>query len=472
MKGKAMKDMSEAKALKKKLFYEPEHMAKTGNNGLLENADEFAEGYKTFMGTAKTEREIADYFRSVAERNGYTEFDKKKKYKAGDAVYRMNRGKALILCRFGEKPVSEGVRIAASHIDSPRLDLKPNPLYEADEMAFFKTHYYGGIKKYQWTTVPLSLHGVVIKADGEKVEVCIGEKDDEPQFVITDLLPHLSKEQSQRPLSQGVKGEELNVLVGSLPFKDDDESELVKLNILKFLNDKYGIIEKDFITAELEMVPAYGPRDIGFDRSFIGAYGHDDRVCAYPAAMANMNVLKPLYTSVTVLTDKEETGSDGNTGLNSAYLEYFIRDLAELEGVPGHDVLSRSECLSADVTAAFDPTFPDVLDKRNCAYANKGVCFSKYTGAGGKYDTSDATAEFFGKIRLMLENAGIAWQTGELGKVDAGGGGTVAKYVANLDIDVIDIGVPVLSMHSPFEVISKLDLYSAYQAFSEFFRAE
>lgn len=465
-----MKEISEAKELKKKLCYEPEHMAKISSDDVIKNAHNFAEKYKDFMGTAKTEREIADYFKKEAESHGYKEFDKTKSYKPGDAVYRMNRGKALILCRFGEKPVSEGVRIAASHIDSPRLDLKPNPLYEADEMAFFKTHYYGGIKKYQWTTIPLSLHGVIIKADGEKVRVCIGERDDEPQFVITDLLPHLSKEQSKRPLSQGVKGEELNVLVGSLPFKDDEESELVKLNILNLLNKKYGIVEKDFITAELEMVPAYKPRDIGFDRSFIGAYGHDDRVCAYPAAMANFEIKTPVYTSITVLTDKEETGSDGNTGLNSAYMEYFIRDLAEMAGVPGHDVLSRSECLSADVTAAYDPTFPDVLDKRNSSYANKGVCFCKYTGAGGKYDTSDATAEFFGKIRCMLENAGIAWQTGELGKVDAGGGGTVAKYVANLDIDVIDLGVPVLSMHAPFEIISKLDLYSAYQAFSEFFR--
>ena len=465
-----MKELSEAKALKEKLCYEPEHMAKICEDSVIESADAFAEDYKEFMGNAKTEREIAEYFKTEAEKNGYTEFDKTKTYKTGDAVYRMNRGKAIILCRFGKRPIAEGVRIAASHIDSPRLDLKPNPLYESDEMAFFKTHYYGGIKKYQWTTIPLSLHGVIIKGNGEKVKVTIGEEENEPQFVITDLLPHLSKEQSKRPLSQGVKGEELNVLVGSLPFKDDEESELVKLNILNLLNKKYGIVEKDFITAELEMVPAYKPRDIGFDRSFIGAYGHDDKVCAYPAAIANFNIKTPEYTSITVLTDKEETGSDGNTGLNSAYMEYFIRDLAEMEDVPGHDVLSRSECLSADVTAAYDPTFPDVLDKRNSSYANKGVCFCKYTGAGGKYDTSDATAEFFGKIRCMLENANIAWQTGELGKVDEGGGGTVAKYVANLDIDVIDIGVPVLSMHAPFEIISKLDLFSAYQAFSEFFK--
>jgi len=465
-------EKSGAKALKDKLFYKQEHMANVVSDDVKEKAAAFAEEYKTFMSNEKTEREITAYFAAEAEKRGYTVFDKTKQYKPGDRVYRVNRGKDIMLCVFGRKSAAEGVKIAASHIDSPRFDLKPNPLYESNDMALFKTHYYGGIKKYQWTTVPLSLHGVIVKADGSKVTVRIGEEPGEPQFVITDLLPHLGREQMKRDAGQVVKGEECNVLVGSLPFKDDEESELVKLNIMNLLYEKYGIVEKDFQTAELEMVPAYKAVDIGFDRSMIGAYGHDDKVCAYPAAMSNFNIQAPEYTCVTVLTDKEETGSDGNTGLHSSYFKYFIYDLAENAGANGHDVLSASECLSADVTAAFDPTFPDIMDKYNCAYLNKGVGVCKYTGGGGKYDTSDCSAEFFGKVRQILDSKGVVWQTGELGKVDAGGGGTVAKYVAELDVDVLDIGVPVLSMHAPFEVISKLDLYSAYQAFYEFFMAE
>lgn len=466
-----MSEQSLAKQLKEALFYQPKHMALTLGDSALAASDTFAEDYKAFMAAAKTERECTALLLEEAKNLGYTEYDKTKAYQPGDKVYRVNREKAIILCTFGKKSVADGVKIAASHIDSPRLDLKPNPLYESDELAFFKTHYYGGIKKYQWTTIPMSLHGVIVKADGSKVTVNIGEDAGDPQFVVTDLLPHLGKEQEKRTLAEGIKGEELNLLIGSLPFKADDESELVKLNILYLLHDKYGITEKDFQTAELELVPAMKPTDIGFDRSMIGAYGHDDRVCAYPALRANFALDVPEYTAVTVLTDKEEIGSDGNTGLNSSYFKYFIYDLAEAAGAQGHDVLSKSECLSADVTAAFDPTFADVMDKRNCAYLNKGVCIMKYTGARGKAGTSDATAEFFGKVRGILDENEVSWQTGELGAVDAGGGGTVAMYVANLDVDVIDIGVPVLSMHSPFEVISKLDLYAAYQAFTAFFKA-
>ncbi len=467
-----MSEKTISKQRKEDLFYNPKHMASLVDDKVKKASDAFAEDYKAFLSENKTEREITAFFKAEAEKNGYKEFDKSKKYKAGDRVYSVNRDKCIILCTFGKKDASHGVKIAAAHIDSPRLDLKPMPVYESEEMAFFKTHYYGGIKKYQWTTVPLSLHGVIVKADGTKVTVRIGEDEGDPQFVVTDLLIHLSKEQMQRPAGQVVKGEELNVTIGSLPFNKDEESEQVKLNILNILAEKYGIVEKDFLTAELEMIPAYKARDIGFDRSMIGGYGHDDKVCAYPAAMANFAVKKPEYTTVTVLTDKEEIGSDGNTGLNSSYFKYFIHDLADLAGVPGRDVLSKSECLSADVTAAFDPTFPDVMEKRNASFLNKGVCVCKYTGAGGKYDTSDATAEFFGKVRGILDKAGIVWQSGELGKVDAGGGGTVAKYVAALNADVIDIGVPVLSMHSPYEVVSKLDLYSTYQAFAEFFKAK
>lgn len=462
----------DTKELKEKLFYKPAHMATVVNEEVIKKAFDFAEGYKAFMSGYKTEREIAAYFEEEAKKLGYTEFDKSNAYKPGDKVYRVNREKSIILCTFGKKDVSNGVKIVASHIDSPRLDLKPNPLYESSELALFKTHYYGGIKKYQWTTIPLSLHGVLVKGDGTKVTVNIGEDENDPLFVITDLLPHLGGEQGKRTLGQGIKGEELNILVGSLPFNSDDESEAVKLNILNILNEKYGIVEKDFITAELELVPAFPAKDIGFDRSLIGAYGHDDRVCAYPAAMANFAMTEPEYTTITVLTDKEEIGSDGNTGLNSSYFKYFVYDLAENIGIKGHDVLSKSECLSADVTAAFDPTFPEPMESRNASYCNKGVAIMKYTGSRGKSGTSDATAEFFGKVRKVLDDNGIVWQTGELGKVDAGGGGTVAMYIANLDVDVIDIGVPVLSMHSPYETIAKLDLYSSYQAFEAFFAAK
>ncbi|MBP5272981.1 MAG: aminopeptidase [Clostridia bacterium] len=465
-----MAEKSKAKALKEELFYQPKHMATVVEDDLFPKADLFAEGYKAFMSNYKTEREITAYFKAEAEKRGYTEFDKTKTYKPGDRVYRVNRNKSIILTVFGKKPLSEGLRIAASHIDSPRLDLKPNPLYEKDEMAFFKTHYYGGIKKYQWTTIPLSLHGVIVKGDGTTVTVNIGEDEGDPLFVITDLLPHLAKNQENKKLGEAIKGEDLNVLVGSLPFKGDEESDLVKLNILKILHEKYGIVEKDFLTAELEMVPAFKARDVGFDRSLIAAYGHDDKVCSYPAAMANFEVEDPCYTIVTILTDKEEIGSDGNTGLNSSYFKYFVEELGENAGIPGHDILSKSECLSADVTAGMDPTYPEPMEANNASYISKGVCICKYTGSRGKYSTSDATAEFFGKVRRLLDEQGIVWQTGELGKVDAGGGGTVAMYLAALDIDVIDIGTPVLSMHSPYEIISKLDLYSTYQAMYAFFR--
>lgn len=332
----------------------------------------------------------------------------------------------------------------------------------------FKTHYYGGIKKYQWTTIPLSLHGVIVKADGTSVEVNIGEDTGDPVFCVTDLLPHLAPQQMKRPATEIVRGEELNLLVGSMPFNKDEESEQVKLNILNILHEKYGITETDFLSAELEAVPAFPARELGFDRSMIGGYGHDDRVCAYPALRALLDCEKPVHTAVTILTDKEETGSDGNTGLCSSYLPYFLEDLADCFGAKGRHVMHASQCLSADVNAAFDPTFPDVMEQKNCAYLNHGVCVTKFTGARGKSGTSDASAEFVGTIRRVLDAGDVVWQTGELGKVDAGGGGTVAAYIANLDIDTIDVGVPVLSMHAPFEVVSKLDVFMTYRAFCTF----
>lgn len=464
---------SEVELLQEKLLLEKKHAALVVDDAEYEKAMDFAEGYKKFLNDNKTEREVAEFVVAEAEKRGFVPFDKFGKYKAGDKVYYLNRKKAVILAVMGKKSVAEGVHIAAAHIDSPRLDLKPNPLYESGEIALFKTHYYGGIKKYQWTAIPLSLHGVVVRKDGTEVEVNVGEKEGEPQFIISDLLPHLSKEQDKRTLSDGISGEELNVIVGSCPFKSDKGSELVKLNILKLLNEKYGITEEDFLTAELEVVPAAKVTDIGFDRSLIGGYGHDDRVCAYPELMAILDLDEiPEHTAVAVLTDKEETGSDGNTGLCSAYLPNFISDLARLEGLEGRDVLSNSKCISADVNAAFDPTFSGPFEPKNSSYLNKGIVVTKYTGARGKGGTSDASAEYVGYVTRVLNNANVCWQMGELGAVDAGGGGTVAKYVANLDVDVVDVGVPVLSMHAPYEVISKLDVYMANKATIAFFKAE
>ncbi len=466
---KMAKEKTQAEELKEKLFYQPKSAALIISDSEIEKADKFCEEYKSFLNRAKTEREAVEYVEEKAVKNGFVKFDRDKKYSAGDKVYCNNRGKSIILAVIGKAGLKQGVRLSAAHIDSPRLDLKQNPLYEDSDTALFKTHYYGGIKKYQWTAIPLSLHGVIVKKDGAKVKVNIGEDENDPQFVVTDLLPHLAGEQMKRTLSDGVRGEELNILVGSRPFNRDEASENVKLNILNILFRKYGVTESDFLSAELEAVPAFKASDIGFDRSMIGSYGHDDRVCAYPAAEAIFAIENPQYTAVTVLTDKEEIGSEGNTGLNSSYLKYFIADLSNAEGVDYHTVLTNTQCLSADVNAAFDPTFPDVSEKRNASFINRGVVITKYTGSRGKSGTSDASAEYMGKIRNMLDSDNIVWQSGELGKVDAGGGGTVAMYLASLDIDVVDLGVPVLSMHSPFEVVAKLDVYMAYRAFKTFF---
>ncbi len=467
----ATKKENKATELQKKLFMKKKNAGLTMSDAEIKTADKFAENYKKFLDEAKTEREAVKAAVSILKKNGFSEYQKGKKYKAGDKIYYSNRGKAIILSVIGKEGIENGVNILAAHIDSPRLDLKQNPVYEDTEMAYFKTHYYGGIKKYQWTTIPLSLHGVIVKSNGETVEVNIGEDDKDPVFVVTDLLPHLAQEQMKRPAARIITGEELNILIGSRPFKDDEASELVKLNIMNILFEKYGITEEDFISAELEAVPAFKSKDIGFDRSLIGAYGQDDRVCAYTAMMATVDVKGiPSKTVVTVLTDKEETGSDGNTGLQSSYLEYFIYDLAESYGKNGRDVLSASKCLSADVNAGFDPTFADVLERKNSAYVGKGTVLTKFTGAGGKSGTNDASAEFVGYVRHIFDENDVVWQTGELGKVDLGGGGTVAKYIANLNVDTIDLGVPVLSMHAPFEVTSKADVYMTYKAFGAFIK--
>lgn len=463
-------EISRAEQLKKDLFFNPKHASKLMSDSEIAGADNFCDGYINFLNVAKTEREAVNEAVELARSNGFRKFEWGKYYPAGSKVYFNNRGKSVILAVIGTLGLSQGARIAAAHIDSPRLDLKPNPVYEADEMGFFKTHYYGGIKKYQWTAMPLSLHGVIIKKNGETVTVNIGEEENEPKFVITDLLPHLAGEQMKNTLAEGIKGEGLNILIGSRPFDKTDAAENVKLNILNILYEKYGIKEADFQSAELEAVPAYKACDIGFDRSLIGSYGHDDRVCAYPALMALLDSEETENTAVCVLTDKEEIGSEGNTGLNSSYLRYFIEDMAKSEGLDANVVLSLSKCLSADVNAAFDPNFPEVYERNNSSYVNRGVVITKYTGARGKSGTSDASAEFMAEIRSLLDENSVCWQTGELGKVDAGGGGTVAKYIASMNIDVVDVGVPVLSMHAPFEVVSKLDVYAAYRAFFEFFK--
>lgn len=462
-------EKTKAALLKEALFLDKKNGVSTLEPSQIKAADTFCEPYKVFLDQAKTEREAVQTAISLAEQAGFVQFDPDKRYSAGDRIYTINRNKNILLAVIGTEGCKNGVRLAIAHIDSPRLDLKPNPLYEANDLALFKTHYYGGIKKYQWTAIPLALHGTVVLKNGEAIRVCLGEKAGDPCFCVTDLLPHLAQEQMTKTMAKSFTGEDLNVLIGSRPFKGDKESELVKLNVMRLLNESYGITEADFLSAELELVPAFSARDIGFDRSMIGGYGHDDRVCAYPALMAALHCKTPKNTVVTVLVDKEETGSDGNTGMQSDFMKYFIFDLAKSEGQEGYRVLSKSRCLSADVNAAFDPTYASVFEANNASYINNGVVITKYTGHGGKYGTSDASAEFMAQIRQMLDKEKILWQTGELGKVDLGGGGTIAKYVANLNVDVVDLGVPVLSMHAPFEVVSKTDVYMAYKAFFVFF---
>ena len=464
--------MSEKKTkgqkLQEELGYKQEHVARLQKDAFAE-AVEFCEGYKKFLDEGKTERECAIKAIALLQEAGYKPFKPGEVYKAGEKIYYNNRNKSIIASTIGTEDIEKGVRIVASHIDAPRLDLKPTPLYEASDLALMKTRYYGGIKKYQWVAIPLALHGVVVKKGGEVVQIHIGDKDEDPVFTISDLLPHLGESQAKRPLSEGVKGEELNIICGALPYDDAEVKEQVKLKVLEILYDSYGIKEQDFMRGEIEAVPAFKARDIGFDRALIGAYGQDDRVCAYPSLLAELEVKKPKYTTVTVLTDKEEIGSDGNTGLNSDYLEHFITYLAEMQGKNVKTVFANSKCLSADVNAAYDPTFSDVSDPRNNAYLNCGAIITKYTGGRGKGGTSDASAEYMGFVTDMLDEAGVIWQTGELGKVDEGGGGTVAMYVASKNCDVIDVGAPILSMHSPFEISSKLDVLMLYKTFKAFY---
>lgn len=461
-----------AKELEKELLWEALHIAKKAPDQRA-LAEQFCEGYKEFLNEGKTERECVKKSVSLLEKAGYTRFDTQKSYKPGDKVYWNNRGKALVASTIGTAPLAEGIRMNGAHIDSPRLDLKPNPLFEKGEIAYLKPHYYGGVRKYQWGAVPLAMHGVVVKKNGETVEICLGERDGEPQFCITDLLPHLASEQNTRKLSEGLKGEEMNIIVGSIPYMDGEDEKIktpVKLLAMKLLNERYGITEKDFTSAEIEMVPAVKAVDIGLDRSLVGAYGQDDRVCAYTALMAETENISPVYTTLTILADKEEIGSVGNTGLNSDFVLHIIEDLAENQNAVLRTVLRNSICLSSDVNAAYDPTFASVYEERNSCYINKGCVLTKYTGSRGKSGSSDASAETMARVIRIMEDNGVFWQTGELGAVDAGGGGTIALLVARMNVDVVDLGVPILSMHSPFELASKLDVYNTYRAFAAFYQ--
>ena len=434
--------------------------------------DAYCEDYKKYLDEGKTERLCAAATIAMVEAAGYVPYERGMALKTGDKVYVCNRGKGVMLAHLGRQPMDAGAQIAAAHIDSPRLDLKPNPLYEESELAYFKTHYYGGIRKYQWPTIPLELQGVVALKDGTNVTVNIGADPADPCLVITDLLPHLGQEQNRKPLGEAIPAENLNLLLGSRPVAGEG-SDRVKLAIMQILNEKYGIVEDDFTSAELEAVPAVNARDIGLDRSLIGAYGHDDRVCAYAAVRALLDLEEaPEKTAVCILADKEEIGSDGVTGMNSAAFDTFMEDLCDAQDVPLRACYEKSFCLSADVTAAYDPNFAEVYEKRNAAFINYGIGLCKYTGSRGKAGASDASAETVAYVRRVFDDAGVIWQIAELGKVDLGGGGTVAMFMANRNINTLDAGVPVLSMHAPFETVSKLDCYETYLAMKAVFEAK
>lgn len=435
---------------------------------------EFARSYMEFLDAAKTEREAVEAVLERASEKGFVPIESDQR---GRKVFRVNRGKTVALAILGRRPLTDGLRIFASHIDAPRLDLKQKPLYEDTDLVFFKTHYYGGIKKYQWVTRPLALHGVVIRQDGSKIKISIGDKNDDPVFTITDLLPHLArKTQYEKKLPDIIWGEKLNLLVGSLPYPDKEAKERFKLQILMELKERFGITEEDFISAELEVVPAERARHVGLDSSMVGAYGQDDRASAYPCLAAMLSIGDPEYTCISLFLDKEEVGSDGNTGAKSKFLESFIFDLAKLSGLTVEvntldTCLMKSRAISADVASAIDPDFQEVHEKRNDAKMGYGVCLTKYTGSGGKYGASDANAEYMGWMRRILNENKVIWQVGGLGKVDEGGGGTVAKFLAVYGMDIVDLGAPVLSMHSPFEISNKADLYMAYKALRAFLEA-
>lgn len=458
--------------LKEKLFNKKDNGWETLGSNQKEEVFDLSKKYMDFLNVAKTEREFIKHARKLANENGYKDIMEFDTLKPGDKIYFVNREKSMYLAIIGEKSIEEGLHIIGSHVDSPRLDLKPNPLYEDTGLAYFKTHYYGAIKKYQWTTIPLSIHGVIVKANGEKIEVNIGEDEEDPIFTITDLLPHLAQEQMEKKLKNGVDGEDLNLLIGSIPYSSSKISEKVKLNILNILNQKYGITEADLTSSEIELVPAFKARSLGFDGSMVAAYGQDDKVCAYTSLHAMMELENVKNTAVCILSDKEEIGSMGNTGMESHMFDFFISEILNKLGVNRPNLLDKVFCfskmLSSDVDAGFDPIYASVSDKHNAGFLGKGISLNKYTGARGKSGASDANAEYVAWVRNILERNDIKYQIAELGKVDIGGGGTIAYIIANKGADVIDCGVPVLSMHAPYEVTSKYDIYSAYKTYKAF----
>jgi len=457
------------------LYYQRKNGWSVVNDKEKKEIDLFAKEYMNFLSNSKTEREFHDNAVNFLKDKGFKDISEFKSLKTGDRVYLSSYGKTLFAFIIGEKDLSLGMHIVGSHIDSPRIDIKQNPLYENSELAYFDTHYYGGIKKYQWLTIPLAIHGVFVKKNGEKIKVSIGDNDGDPVFCITDLLPHLAQNQMKKILSEAVEGENLDLLVGSIPSDDKDAKEKVKDNILRILKEKYSITEDDFLSAELEIVPALKPRELGFDRSLILAYGHDDKVCGYTAmrAFTDINSI-PEYTSCLILADKEEIGSYGATGMGSNSFENACSEIVNLYYGNYNEInlkrmLKNSWMLSADVNSAFDPLYPSVSEKKNTAFINYGVCVTKYTGSRGKSGASDANAEFVAEIRRIFDANGVVWQTGELGKVDEGGGGTIAHYLARYGMQVIDCGTALLSMHAPMEVASKLDIYMTYKAYFYFY---
>ncbi len=460
------------KSLKEKLFNEK----KIGWDGIEEREKEeifnFCNDYMKFLNKAKTEREFVVEAKKKAEENGFMDIEDLSKLNPGDKVYYINRDKSMYLAVIGTEKLEKGIQIVGSHIDSPRLDLKPNPLYESDGFAYFNTHYYGGIKKYQWTTIPLAIHGVIVKTDGKKVVINIGEDEKDPIFTITDLLPHLAQDQMEKKLKNGVEGENLDLLIGSIPYSGDEEGQKVKLNILNILNKKYKITEADFLSAELEVIPAFKARSLGFDEGLVAAYGQDDKICAYTSLQAMMELENVKTTAVCILSDKEEIGSMGNTGMESHVFDYFVSELLNKTGENRVNLLDKVFCyskmLSSDVDAGYDPLYASVSDKDNAGMLGRGITLNKYTGARGKSGASDANAEYVAWVRKLLEDNGISYQITELGKVDIGGGGTIAYILANKGVDVIDCGVGVLSMHAPYEVTSKFDIYNAYKTYKAF----
>ena len=457
--------------LKEQLFNKKENGWNSLNEEERKEVFRVSKNYMDFLNVSKTEREFIKNARKVANENGYKDIMEFDTLKPGDKIYFVNREKSMYLAIIGEETIENGLHIIGSHVDSPRLDLKPNPLCEDTGLAYFKTHYYGGIKKYQWTTIPLSMHGVIVKTNGEKVEINIGEKDDDPIFTITDLLPHLAQDQMEKKLKNGVEGEDLRLLVGSIPY-DNKISEGIKLNILKILNDKYGITEVDLTSSEIELVPSFRAKSLGFDESMVAAYGQDDKICAYTSFAAMMELNNVKNTAICILSDKEEIGSIGNTGMESHMFDFFISEILNKLGINRPNLLDKVFCfskmLSSDVDAGFDPIYASVSDKDNAGFLGKGISLNKYTGARGKSGASDANAEYVAWVRNVLEKNNIKYQIAELGKVDIGGGGTIAYILSNKGADVIDCGVPVLSMHAPYEVTSKFDIYSAYKTYKAF----